>query len=293
MANILVDGNAENECILQPPEVKGAAARPAHRLRVRRFLACYAVLLGFLPLEKLQADSAALRAVFHPPIYGDLHPNAGTEVAFPFLKYNDSSPKDGLPETVSVSFRVFAAGTDKPILRQTQIREIPFPLIEGCDPAMNFEGSSVNFILARNNAFGGISNAQRRATMAVNIEARCFVAGIYVDGSYTSFAYSADLSGVENVGSPGPAWIKVWESRGPNLRRIEDSADVDQDKDGIDDYVLIMLGSGGYQEASQRQTIVYAASKTGVVNTTITLSGGTSFVLPQSGKTYLSQPIVP
>ena len=72
-----------------------------------------------------------------------------------------------------------------------------------------------------------------------------------------------------------------------------DIAAIDQDLDGIADYVMVSLGNGKYPPSASRQTVFYLGGKTGVINTSIPLSNGGTFTLPQSGKSYVTRPIVP
>jgi len=214
------------------------------------------------------------------PLFGDVHATAGHEVTIPFIKFNYVD-LDGYPDSVNVSFKVFTAGTTTPLLRQTQVKTIPTPAIPaGCSATDAADHLDMDFLVIRRGAqldsATALENASKRMAMAVNME----VSNCGTTDTLSSFVYSADLSGTEAAGSPGPAWTKFWSGR-----FVEGFNGVDVDGDLVNDFQIIT--TGGPTGEGWNVGIVYAASKTGAINTTITTSNGSSYTLPTTGKLYL------
>ena len=246
-------------------------------------------VLSLFALGNAWAEDAARNLA---PLFGDVHATAGHEVVIPVLKFIDLSPADGYPESINVSFKVFTAGT-LTLLRQTQVKTIPTPAIPaGCtvnDAANNLDLDA--FVTRRGAQLNNVAtpvSASKRMAIAVNMDTECDSnpdPNIYTWAeSMRGFVYSADLSGTESAGSPGPAWYKAWAGR-----IVDGLNGVDVDGDLVNDFLMITTGVPTATDG-WNFIVLYANTKTGDINSTITTSNGSSYTLPTSGVTYTVVP---
>jgi hypothetical protein len=242
-------------------------------------------VLSLFALGNAWADDEARNFA---PLFGDVHATAGQEIILPYLKFNDVSPADGYPESVNVSYKVYTAGTTT-LRRQTQVKTIPTPPIPaGCTAAEAGDNLDLDVFFTRRgallNASVSLVAASKRMALAINLHTECDSNPDPLVYSWTEsvrgLVYSADLSGTEAGGLPGPAWYKTWAGR-----VVMGLNGVDVDNDLVNDFQMITTGGETITESSN-VSVVYAASKTGAINTAITTSKGNAYTLPTSGIIY-------
>ena len=86
------------------------------------------LLAGLLTCNTVLADET----ITVKPFFGDFHGN-GTEVAIPLFLETDSN-QDGYPESISIRFKVYTAGTNT-VVRTTPAKKFNMPAIPaGCTP---------------------------------------------------------------------------------------------------------------------------------------------------------------
>lgn len=175
------------------------------------------------------ADQALLKA---KPFFGNFHGN-GTEVALPLIIETDNN-QDGYPESITIRYRVFTAGTTS-LVSTTPAQTFPTPsLPAGCTPAgPNFFDFSDTFFTRRRqatlNSSGVLVDASNRIHTAMSMKLECFD-GVDVQFTSASFVYSADMSGAT------ANWVKYFT----NIE-IAGLNGIDTDNDLVNDVTSIIL----------------------------------------------------
>jgi hypothetical protein len=141
--------------------------------------------------------------------------NAGLEVAVPYFKLNDTSPADGYPESVSVSFRIYAKGTTT-LKYITPAKLVLTPAIpSGCTDPNQFEFDwNPGFArrLAQLDSSGAFVDEAKRMHVGLNMEVNCFNGNNWV-WSDSAGVYSANLSGVAGTGNPVASWSRSFAGK--------------------------------------------------------------------------------
>ncbi len=187
------------------------------------------LLAGLLSSGLAISDQAELEVKQY---FGNFHGN-GLEVAMPLIVENDNN-QDGYPESITIRYRVFTAGTTT-LVSSTPPQTFPTPgLPAGCTPTgPNFFDFSDTFFTRRGQAqldsTSNLVNASNRIRSVMNMELQCF------DGASdqvvtAAFVYSTDLSGAT------PNWKKYYTDA-----VIAGTNGIDTDDDLVNDMVAIVL----------------------------------------------------
>lgn len=171
--------------------------------------------------------------------FGNFHTNPGNEVAIPFIKTNDAN-LDGYPESVTISFRVYAAGTTT-LLNTSAPKIIPTPAIpSGCSPLPtpgNYFSFDWDLLPARRGALlndvAAFIDESTRMHIAVNMSLECWNGADNAE-SMTGAVYSGNLSGVAGTGNPIASWVKNYPGK-----QVVGLNGVDRTGDLVNDAVMI------------------------------------------------------
>lgn len=186
---------------------------------------------------------AADRTMNLKEFFGDFHTNPGNEVAIPFVKANDAN-LDGYPESVAISFRVYAAGTTT-LLNTSAPKIIPTPAIpSGCSPLPapgNFFNFDWDLMPSRRGAVlndvAAFVDESTRMHIAVNMTLECWDGADNAE-SMTGAVYSGNLSGVAGANNPIASWIKNFAGK-----QVVGLNGVDRTGDLVNDAVMITMAT--------------------------------------------------
>jgi hypothetical protein len=195
------------------------------------------------------------------PLFGDFHATAGNEIAVPFFKVTDSNG-DGYPESITISYRVFSAGTNTLLYATPSKKLLTAPIPTGCaanDPNKFFDFDwdiLPSRRIAMLNSSGNLIAENKRMSMAINMTVDCW------DGSSNQWSeraavYSGNLSGVAETGNPLESWMRVF-----NGSQIYGLNGVDQDGNLIND--ALMITTGRETSLGDNITVYFVVAGTGI-----------------------------
>jgi len=198
------------------------------------------------------------------PLFGDfIATNVGLEVAVPKFKFVDNVAPIGYPESVIVSYNVYALGTYT-LLYTTPARGFLTPAIPpGCtDPNQtNFDW---NILFARRSAqldsSAQVVDESKRIHLVINMEWECYNGTPEWAYSDVSVVYSANLSGVAGTGNPVASWAKNFV--GQHLLGLNG---IDTNGDLVTDKLTMTVVSG--PDYNVNATVFVVTAGTGVVET--------------------------
>jgi len=194
---------------------------------------------------------------------GDGSPwNAGIEVAVPRFKFTDAVFPFGYPEKLTLSYNVFALGTNT-LLYTTPAKTISTPAIPaGCtDPNLAEFDWDVLFTrrLAQLDSTASPIDEGKRIHLGITMEFECYDGSPQWAYSDVAAVYSANLSGVSAPTNPVASWTKVFV--GKHLLGLNG---IDTDGNLVTDQLTITLISG--PENIANATVVVVNGGNGVVN---------------------------
>ncbi len=121
------------------------------------------------------------------PLFRDFHATAGNEIAVPFFKAADSNG-DGYPESITISYRVFSAGTNTLLHTTPSKKLLTAPIPTGCaanDPDKFFD-FDWDILPTRRigmlDSSGTLVTENKRMSMAINMTVDCW------DGSNNQYS---------------------------------------------------------------------------------------------------------
>jgi hypothetical protein len=155
------------------------------------------------------------------PLIRDFVPGGKKEVALPYLKYTDAN-LDGMPESVSVYFNVFTAGTTAK-LHNSLPRNVVLPALPCGNPYLDSIEDDMKL------KFMGTASASR-VHMVLTGMVGCWdmTAGEWRE-AFKTIVYSTDASTAAN------SWIRVWD--------LDTAAanGIDINDDGTNELMITML----------------------------------------------------
>jgi hypothetical protein len=137
----------------------------------------------------------------------------------PYLVQNDTAPADGYPESLTIRYRVYSAGTTT-LLYVTPAKIFATPAIPaGCavdDPNRPFS-FDFNFSLLRLgdqlNSSAALVDGTQRLHVGINMELDCWDYSSNHLEADSGNVYSANLSGVAAPGNPVGSWSKTYPGK--------------------------------------------------------------------------------
>ena len=191
--------------------------------------------LTILPLLAAILSSGAALAnedINVKPFFGDFHGN-GLETAVPLLTETDAN-QDGYPESITIRYKVYTAGTTT-FVSATTPKTFPTPSLPvGCTPngTLPFDADDIIGFHRRQGGLdssGTLVPASKRIHTALVFELDCWN-GMSNQEKSMLFIYSADMSNAT------PVWTKFFYD--VDLLGLNG---VDADGDLVNDHLAIMI----------------------------------------------------
>lgn len=129
------------------------------------------------------------------PVVRDFVAGGAKEIAVPYIRYNDTAPADGFPESITVYFNVYTVGTNTK-LHSSLARTVPLPALPCTQPTSIEDDMKVKFLGA---------DPSTRVHLVLAGSVGCWdQADSQWKDAYKTLVYSTDASTAAN------SWIKVW-----------------------------------------------------------------------------------
>jgi len=200
------------------------------------------------------------------PLFGEfIATNPGLEVAVPKFKFVDNVAPIGYPESVVISYTVYALGTNTP-LYTTPAKGFATPAIPAGCTALNQGDFDWNILFTRRSAQldsgAALDPGSSRIHVGINMELECYDGTPEWAYSDVAGVYSANLSGVAGTGNPVASWAKVFV--GPHLLGLNG---IDTDGDLVSDKLTLTVASG--PDNNVNATVWVVNGGTGVADSAI------------------------